>query len=98
MPPKLVEAFNVGLKSQGYVLNHALAAAAIFNYLNMSPAGREACFDRYAAYARDKVRGSVRIFTAGCKKGEGVYPLYKIVGGMGGMASSRRGGLETLIE
>jgi len=52
LPPAIIEAFSTSLRSHGRVLSHALAAAML-HFLDMSPADREACIDRYHAYARD---------------------------------------------
>jgi len=57
LPPTLVKAFNTTLKSDGFVLSRA-PAAAMLHYLDISPADREACLDRYHAYASEHLGDS----------------------------------------
>jgi len=52
LPGKLVDAFACDLKRRGHILEWAMAAA-LCDFLEKSPADRDACFDRYHAYARE---------------------------------------------
>lgn len=52
LPRKLVDTFAHDLKSQGCIREWALAAALV-DFLEKSPEQRDACFDRYAAHARE---------------------------------------------